>query len=802
MKKINNKNAINKLNIISRKLFKNSIVFVMLFVLLSNILFSNNISFAEDDDTRTITVTVKWDDLHSTSLRPSNITLHLLNTSTSDELLSESTDWNKNGSTWTYEFTVANNTNNYEVWEEAITNYSSTATSTNHMLVVNDSATITNKNKKTPITIRKVWENDTAANRPETITVHLGKTIATLITGAELNSKMKQLAGTSTGQNSTNNSITAIKRSETLNTSLVNTSNSNNLVSTSSSDANARPVYMWYENNTIFYYSEADNIYLNENSAYTFKFLRGLSDISGLADFNTSYVNDMQQMFYNCTSLKILDPIADWNVVNVENMQQMFRGHYSSGNYTSMHISSVEPLRNWDVSNVTDMSYMFEYDRSSDSFTSIEPLENWNVRCVKNFRRTFNQTYITDGYILAPWDIRSGTTFTMMIEHTPSNKDLHNLVPFLLRAGTWDDGSYSPNANTLQSQDPSHPYSTLDATELSTSDSGWRKNGNIWTYTFLVNNDGSKYTAWEDSVTNYTSSATSDSHVEVENNSATITNTNTQRFITITKEWDDSVNSTLRPDNITLHLIKNGVDIQSDNNNWTKNDNIWTYVFEVSDNDDYSIWEESIPHYTSNATQTSPILITNNSATITNSVITSDIILTKKVTGNLADVHKDFEFKITIYDDSDNEISEDILIERDGTDSQIENESTINLKHNEQVIIKNIITGYKYNIEETDTDYIEYYKIDKSDELDELQRVIISQTTGTVTGSQTLNENQTVTYINNKDSIPSTMVNTSIRPYVNIAFLSVLFIFVIWKKDFIIELLDDKIYTISFKIKE
>ena len=652
------------------------------------------------------------------------------------------------------------------------------------------------------ITITKIWENDREANRPQNITVNLGKTSTMLIEGAQLNAKMKDMAM----YNNTSYAIRNIyKATDEQYNAMKSRLTSNNEIQTSDSTIKA---YMWYNrvNTTVngvsfperslYYYSEADNIYLNPNSAKTFN-LRVLENISGLAYLNTSYVTNMSQMFYECYNLSDISPISNWNVVNVTNMSQMFAGTGSSSS-TSTRISSLTPLSNWDVSNVTDMSSMFEYCYNSNAFKSIAPIANWNVKCVTNLNNTFRYTRVTDGNLLTGWDSSTNSyTSDGWDVRSVANSNFNRMFgdasakpnkAFNLRSGSWNSGTYTPTVGPITTQ-VSHPYTTPDPDLLTSSDSGWTKNGNVWTYTFIVNNDGSKYKTWEDANTipsNYESSANNTTEhpaIYVENNQATITNTNQIRYITITKQWNDDGNSSARPENITLHLTKDGVTdaYVSDNNNWTKEGNTWTYVFEVSDNDNYSVWESNVDGYSTTAPQSSPISITDDSATIVNNIITYDITLIKKVTGDMAKLDDEFEVTITLYDRNNNLLSSNISIEKNGTAMQVANGSTLTWMHNDQIVVKNVVAGYKYSIAETDTDYLEHFKIEKTDDSTEL----VALNVGRTISNRALNQNETVTFVNNKEAVPLTMASTYMNPFVIIAVLSILSLIAIKNKKFI-----------------
>ena len=116
-------------------------------------------------------------------------------------------------------------------------------------------------------------------------------------------------------------------------------------------------IISWYDNWTIYYYSEADKIYLNPDSKFMFGWMISLA-IVDTTNWDTSKVIDMSEMFSNDAALKNID-IISWNTSNVEDMGEMFNW--------CLNLSKLD-LSSWDTSNVEDMSYMFE---TSDSLESI-----------------------------------------------------------------------------------------------------------------------------------------------------------------------------------------------------------------------------------------------------------------------------------------------------------------------------------------------------------------------------------------------------------------------------------------------
>ncbi len=120
------------------------------------------------------------------------------------------------------------------------------------------------------------------------------------IDGESFNIKLKQLAGDDTTEKyveTVNTNIIYIKRSNTLDI----TPTEDNIVSVEDS---FKPIYAWFdaESETIFYYSESEILYLNEDSSYLFVYLTALKDVE-LETINTSNVIEMDYMFTFCNSL-------------------------------------------------------------------------------------------------------------------------------------------------------------------------------------------------------------------------------------------------------------------------------------------------------------------------------------------------------------------------------------------------------------------------------------------------------------------------------------------------------------------
>ena len=194
-----------------------------------------------------------------------------------------------------------------------------------------------------------IWVEDP---RPKTATFDVGRVV---------NTKMKLLVEGDiyTGQDVVNNNsyyCGSIVRAS--NMAQIDMSDQTHILSSSTSKT---PIYAWVTNGStewekiLNWYSEADNVYLNEDSSYMFKEC-GFTVDSG--NFDTSNVQNMSYMFGgNEVLINDLSVIANWNVSNVTDMSYMFTGALRGGNVGI----SLAALNNWDVRKVTDFTHMFEF---------------------------------------------------------------------------------------------------------------------------------------------------------------------------------------------------------------------------------------------------------------------------------------------------------------------------------------------------------------------------------------------------------------------------------------------------------
>ena len=225
----------------------------------------------------------------------------------------------------------------------------------------------------------------------------------------------------------------AFKHSSTPPANLANTT----IVST---DDSTYPIYVWYNSadKTIYWWSEADDVYANEDASAMFYSINStapsivsLIDIRGINfskttnmmgmfssdsgaykkinidGMDTSNVENMSYMFASGGNVNIVsDPIdiSHLNTSKVKSMESMFKGSFTSAiNMTGIDTSNVENisfifqdaknvtslnLANLNVSKVVSMMQLFF---NTESLTHID-LSNWNLRSMTSLQGLFRFT--------------------------------------------------------------------------------------------------------------------------------------------------------------------------------------------------------------------------------------------------------------------------------------------------------------------------------------------------------------------------------------------------------------------------
>ena len=271
---------------------------------------------------------------------------------------------------------------------------------------------------------------------------------ALMTTGIDFNTKIKTFE---TGENR----IEYISRSTTAPSSGVNT------VSLEDGVNSDYEIKAWYDaaTKTVYYYTEAEKIFLNDDSNAMFHSLVNLtfldassfdtSKVKGmgnmffgdeklttldLSNFDTQNLTNMDKMFYGMSSLTNLN-ISSFNTSNVTNMDALFYGmvnieninisNFDTRNATTMNhmFSSMHKLKQlqlpatFNTSSVTDMGYMFY---NSKSFTSLD-VSMFNTEKVTNMREMF-------GYLESVTSIKFGSGF-----NTKNVTDMYGMFGTLCR---------------------------------------------------------------------------------------------------------------------------------------------------------------------------------------------------------------------------------------------------------------------------------------------------------------------------------------------------------------------------------
>lgn len=119
---------------------------------------------------------------------------------------------------------------------------------------------------------------------------------------------------------------------------------------------------------------------------------RSLSDISAVADWDTSNVTELYDLveYSNITSLKALEK---WNTSKVTSLEMAFAVYMGT---------SLEGLEHWDTSNVTNMK---QFVQGAEYLTDVSALSAWNMSKVTTLYYAFNNTRISNTNAFALWHV-------------------------------------------------------------------------------------------------------------------------------------------------------------------------------------------------------------------------------------------------------------------------------------------------------------------------------------------------------------------------------------------------------------
>lgn len=204
------------------------------------------------------------------------------------------------------------------------------------------------------------------------------------------------------------------------------------------------PAYLWYDapSKTVFWWSDADTVYANEDSNAMFSDLGDVERID-MTGINTSRVKDMSYMFHSYENLYKHIELGSFDTSNVEDMSYMFATHemktmenidpvdFSRFNTSKvknmkyMFYNSFLPsldIRNFDTRNVVDMQYTFA---GLKNVTHLD-LHGFDVSKVNNIGAIFSNNPTLVSLNLANWRLDSIHTMDSLFAgmHTLSNLNL------------------------------------------------------------------------------------------------------------------------------------------------------------------------------------------------------------------------------------------------------------------------------------------------------------------------------------------------------------------------------------------
>nr|MCR5787788.1 DUF285 domain-containing protein [Bacilli bacterium] len=220
-----------------------------------------------------------------------------------------------------------------------------------------------------------------------------------------------------------------------------------NIISNNESNV---PTYIWYDEDTytLYYYSIAKSIHLNEDSSFLFAYYDYLIDLD-LSKFNSQNVKNLDNFIYYNSSLKNITfgdyfdtsnvtsmvgtfaynlaleslDIRCFNTSNVTNMDSLFSADY---NLTDLKY-------NLDTKNVTNMAAMFYNARSLESID----LSNFNTSKVTNMDSMFYGMKALKSIDVSTFDTKNVTNMGSMFTNLNSiesidvsNFDTRSLTEF------------------------------------------------------------------------------------------------------------------------------------------------------------------------------------------------------------------------------------------------------------------------------------------------------------------------------------------------------------------------------------
>ena len=252
---------------------------------------------------------------------------------------------------------------------------------------------------------------------------------AVMTNGPDFNTRVGRLDVNQTYEDEFGNKdhIYSIKRS-LLNADLVPT----NAINIEDELESEFQIKAWFDlvKNTVYFWTEAQNIELNKDCRNMFRFFSKVTSIDTVL-FKTNNVEDMQNMFKDMASIENIN-LSSFNTQKVTNM---------SGMFYAMHAIKNLNLESFQTDNVLNMNGVFA---NMINLTSLN-LENFNTKKVIDMGRMFHADYELENL-----DVSSFNTGAVT--------DMHEMFRYVKKISSLNLSSF----NTRNVADMSYMFSGMD----------------------------------------------------------------------------------------------------------------------------------------------------------------------------------------------------------------------------------------------------------------------------------------------------------------------------------------------------
>ncbi len=179
------------------------------------------------------------------------------------------------------------------------------------------------------------------------------------------------------------------------------------VIESSFSEARPQSLYAWFYNNKNL--SSITGLeYLNTSEtttlAYMFYYCQSLTSLD-LSHFDTSKVERMYSMFFNCIYLTEIKGLDQWNTSSVTSMYSLFNNCY--------RLASLDDISGWDTRKVTQMYSMFNNCKALENLD----LSQWKTDNVVSLNGMFNGCILLASVgDVRDWNTSKATSTTEMFK--------------------------------------------------------------------------------------------------------------------------------------------------------------------------------------------------------------------------------------------------------------------------------------------------------------------------------------------------------------------------------------------------